>query len=343
MEGGRALLLHCAASAFFILSATVLYLNCAAGAVNHPFLLASACFAVASALLAWLRLLRIRSSRKGLPVRWSIGASQDTSRKFSRKCGKVAREGVVLFGNGDVYEGELSRGRCHGSGVYYFYAKGRYEGDWIDGKYEGHGIESWARGSQYLGQYRQGMRHGFGTYRFYEGDSYSGEWVGGQSHGCGVQSCSDDSFYAGEFKGGVKHGLGRYRFRNGDEYGGEYFGDKIHGFGVYKFANGHRYEGSWHEGRRQGFGTYTFWNGEARSGEWDNGTLRNRLQASDPAIKRAVEAARKFAEDAAKIPQMEEQVRKAVSAGNKAAIVARVIAMRAVQNQKEGKFCDINV
>ncbi|XP_074574618.1 uncharacterized protein LOC141831080 [Curcuma longa] len=207
----------------------------------------------------------------------------------------------------------------------------------------GDGIESWARGSQYLGQYRQGMRHGFGTYRFYEGDSYSGEWVGGQSHGCGVQSCSNDSFYAGEFKGGVMHGLGRYRFRNGDEYSGEYFGDKIHGFGVYKFANGHRYEGSWHEGRRQGFGTYTFWNGEARSGEWDNGTLRNRLQASDPAIKRDVEAARKLAEDAAKIPQMEEQVRKTVSAANKAAIVARVIAMRAVQNQKEGKFCDINV
>ncbi|KAJ1408080.1 MORN motif [Sesbania bispinosa] len=90
---------------------------------------------------------------------------------------------------------------------------GRYEGDWIDGRYDGCGVETWARGSRYRGQYRQGLRHGFGVYRFYTGDVYAGEWSNGQSHGCGVHTCEDGSKYVGEFKWGVKHGLGHYHFR----------------------------------------------------------------------------------------------------------------------------------
>jgi hypothetical protein len=122
-------------------------------------------------------------------------------------------EGVQTFSNGDVYEGEFRRGKFSGSGVYYFYKSGRYEGGWVDGKYDGHGVETWARGSRYRGQYRQGMRAGYGIYRFYTGDVYSGHWLNGQSHGCGVQTCGDGSCYVGEFKWGVKHGVGSYHFR----------------------------------------------------------------------------------------------------------------------------------
>ncbi|RRT39406.1 hypothetical protein B296_00040041, partial [Ensete ventricosum] len=91
--------------------------------------------------------------------------------------------------------------------------RGRYEGGWVDGKYDGHGIETWARGSRYWGQYHKGLRHGFGVFIFYNGDGYVGEWVGGQSHGVGLQRCSDGSRYSGDFKAGVKHGLGCYHFR----------------------------------------------------------------------------------------------------------------------------------
>ncbi|KAL4356278.1 hypothetical protein AHAS_Ahas09G0070700 [Arachis hypogaea] len=52
---------------------------------------------------------------------------------------------------------------------------GRYEGDWVDGKYEGFGVETWARGSRYKGQFKMGLRHGFRVYRFYTGDVYAGE------------------------------------------------------------------------------------------------------------------------------------------------------------------------
>ncbi|XVF51882.1 hypothetical protein PTKIN_Ptkin04bG0219900 [Pterospermum kingtungense] len=207
------------------------------------------------------------SSKSTKTVAWSIGSKPKSEKKVN------SGTWVQVYSDGDVYEGEFHKGKCSGSGVYYYYMKGRYEGDWIDGKYDGFGVETWAKGSRYRGQYRQGLRHGIGVYRFYTGDGYAGEWSNGQCHGCGVHSCEDGSKYVGEFKWGAKHGLGHYHFRNGDTYFGEYFADKMHGFGVYQFGNGHRYEGAWHEGRRQGFGAYTFRNGETQSGHWQNGVL----------------------------------------------------------------------
>ncbi|GFP89784.1 phosphatidylinositol 4-phosphate 5-kinase 1 [Phtheirospermum japonicum] len=278
----------------------------------------------------------LHAQTKSKPVQWF--KSQQIKKEKSIK--RITREGVEFYSNGDFYEGEFHKGRCNGSGVYNYFVNGRYEGDWIDGRYDGYGIESWARGSKYRGQYRQGLRHGYGVYKFYTGDSYAGEWCNGQSHGVGVQSCGDGSCYIGEFKSGVKHGIGCYHFRNGDRYAGEYFGDKVHGFGVYHFANGHYYEGSWHEGRKQGYGMYSFRNGEARCGEWDNGNLKTRLPPLTDAVLRAVQAARKTAENAIHLRRVDEQVNKAVAAANRAATAARVAAVKAVQNRIDGKFCD---
>lgn len=281
-------------------------------------------------------------SRPPLPVFWSIGsrpkAEKRTNSGFS----------VQAYSNGDVYEGEFHKGKCSGSGVYYYYMSGRYEGDWVDGKYDGYGVETWARGSRYRGQYRQGLRHGFGVYRFYTGDVYSGEWSNGQSHGCGIHTCDDGSRYVGEFKWGVKHGLGHYHFRNGDTYAGEYFADKMHGFGVYRFANGHQYEGAWHEGKRQGLGMYTFSNGEAQSGHWQNGILDipSTQNASYPVspvavyhskVLNAVQEARRAAERAYDVAKVDERVNRAVALANKAANAAKVAAVKSIQKQMHSR------
>ncbi|XP_074562843.1 uncharacterized protein LOC141819445 [Curcuma longa] len=273
-------------------------------------------------------------------VEWSLGGVE---RKEKRSGARIVREGIEFYSNGDYYEGEFHKGRCSGSGVYNFFGKGRYEGDWVDGKYDGYGIESWARGSRYRGQYLMGMRHGYGVYKFYSGDSYAGEWVGGQSHGVGAQTCSDGSSYFGEFKCGIKHGFGYYHFRNGDKYTGEYFADKIHGFGVYHFANGHCYEGSWHEGKKQGYGMYTFRTGDTRCGDWGAGVLKTPLCSSEPTMQCAVQAARKAAESSILVPRVDSQVNKAITAANRAATAARVAAIKAVQNGIDGKFCETNV
>ncbi|EEF35877.1 1-phosphatidylinositol-4-phosphate 5-kinase, putative [Ricinus communis] len=277
-------------------------------------------------------------TRPPFPVFWSIGSRTKSEKRANSGCW------VQVYSNGDVYEGEFHKGKCSGSGVYYYYMSGRYEGDWVDGKYDGYGVETWARGSRYRGQYRQGLRHGFGVYRFYTGDVYAGEWSNGQSHGCGVHTCEDGSRYVGEFKWAVKHGLGHYHFRNGDTYAGEYFADKMHGFGVYLFANGHRYEGAWHEGRRQGLGMYTFRNGETQSGHWQNGILdvpstQNTTYPVSPVavyhskVLNAVQEARRAAERAYDVAKVDERVNRAVAAANRAANAARVAAVKAVHKQ----------
>ncbi|CAH8356271.1 unnamed protein product [Eruca vesicaria subsp. sativa] len=281
-----------------------------------------------------IKKLNFRTKHKPKPVQWYIGDSNQEPVKTQE--GKTLFV-VQFFSNGDFYEGELNRGgRSHGSGVYYYYANGRYEGDWINGRYDGYGIESWSKGSKYKGQYKQGLRHGYGVYLFYTGDSYSGEWFNGQSHGFGVQTCSDGSSYVGEFKFGLKHGLGSYHFRNGDRYAGEYYGDKIHGFGVYHFANGHYYEGAWHEGRKQGYGTYGFRTGDAQCGEWDDGNIVNRFPPEIGPVRKAVQSAREMARKGVNQRRVDEQVVRAVAAAKKAATAARVAAVKAVQNQIDG-------
>ncbi|OWM83699.1 uncharacterized protein LOC116203946 isoform X2 [Punica granatum] len=283
-----------------------------------------------------------------LPVFWSIGSRPKLEKRVNSGCW------VQVYSNGDVYEGEFHKGKCSGSGVYYYYMSGRYEGDWVDGKYDGYGVETWARGSRYRGQYRQGLRHGYGVYRFYTGDVYAGEWSNGQSHGCGVHTCEDGSRYVGEFKWGVKHGLGHYHFRNGDRYAGEYFADKMHGFGVYSFANGHRYEGAWHEGRRQGLGMYTFRNGETQSGHWQNGILDVPSTQSTTApvspvavyhskVLNVVQEARRAAERAYDVAKVDERVNRAVTAANRSANAARVAAVKAVQKQMQYKSNGDNI
>ncbi|EFH65411.1 hypothetical protein ARALYDRAFT_339925 [Arabidopsis lyrata subsp. lyrata] len=128
--------------------------------------------------------------------------------------------------------------------------------------------------------------------------------------------------------------------RNGDKYAGEYFGDKIHGFGVYHFANGHYYEGAWHEGRKQGYGTYRFRTGDIKSGEWDDGSLVNHLSPDSDPVRRAVQSARERAKNGVNQRRVDEHVIRAVAAANKAATAARVAAVKAVQNQMDGKICD---
>ena len=117
---------------------------------------------------------------------------------------------------------------------------------------------------------------------------------------------------------------------------------------------------------------YTFRNGDKRSGDWDSGTLRTPLPPADPSVQRAVQvnnnfpvhiyqtkiyplqflwlfycpfiqASQRAAENAFRLPRVDEQVHKVVMAANREATAARVAAIKAVQNRMDGKFCDTYV
>ncbi|GKB99423.1 membrane occupation and recognition nexus repeat-containing protein [Tanacetum coccineum] len=121
----------------------------------------------------------------------------------------------------------------------------------------------------------------------------------------------------------------------------------LHGFGVYRFANGHRY----HEGRRQGYGMYTFRNGDTQSGYWDNGVLTlstsqdtSQAGSSSTTISHAKvlkAEARRIAEKAVALADLDERVNRAVTAANRAANAARVVAVKAVQNRMHDRPLEI--
>ncbi|XP_020592815.1 phosphatidylinositol 4-phosphate 5-kinase 9-like [Phalaenopsis equestris] len=271
--------------------------------------------------------------RRKKPVEWFVGDEENPTVFAGASIDN--RVGTELYSNGDSYEGELYLGKFNGSGVYDFFERGRYEGDWVDGKCDGYGIERWGKGTRYYGHYRKGLYHGFGVYQFNKSVGYAGEWARGQSNGYGVLRCSDGGCYVGQFEFGVKHGLGVYHFSNGDKYAGAYFGGMAHGFGVYYYANGDCYEGSWQEGVQQGFGMYALRGGGVKSGEWNYGTLKNSLSPAHPQVYSFAQSGRNAAERAILLPTVEDELNRAVSAANRAAAAARVAAVRAVRYREE--------
>ena len=94
----------------------------------------------------------------------SCAMSQDNKDECADMC--VAKDpvdrGIVLFPNGDSYEGEWKGDKMKGNGTYKFKS-----------------------GSVYTGDFEKSLRHGLGTMTYSNGDIYSGEWVNDRIAGKG--------------------------------------------------------------------------------------------------------------------------------------------------------------
>lgn len=62
--------------------------------------------------------------------------------------------------------------------AYRFSDGGRYEGEWINGRYEGRGRCEWHDGRIYEGEWKAGMAHGVGVETYPDGRiRHSGKWI----------------------------------------------------------------------------------------------------------------------------------------------------------------------
>ena len=62
----------------------------------------------------------------------------------------------------------------------------KYEGDFVNGKSEGHGKYIYEDGEYYIGQYLNGLKHGKGIVYYKNGTiKYEGDFVNGKSEGHG--------------------------------------------------------------------------------------------------------------------------------------------------------------
>eukprot|EP00020_Sapocribrum_chincoteaguense_P001125 CAMPEP_0170739140 /NCGR_PEP_ID=MMETSP0437-20130122/5006_1 /TAXON_ID=0 /ORGANISM="Sexangularia sp." /LENGTH=1163 /DNA_ID=CAMNT_0011077583 /DNA_START=152 /DNA_END=3643 /DNA_ORIENTATION=+ len=170
----------------------------------------------------------------------------------------------------------------------------RYEGTWLNDKYEGTGSLVLPSGWSYTGQFHSGKPHGKGRLETGAGESYEGELKHGEYDGVGVWSGADGSTYDGQFESGRRHGTGTLTFPSGDVYtgdfkngqrsgrgklrspdskywyDGEWFGDRKEGTGT-SFGDFGVFEGSFRRNMRHGAGTWKRADGRVLVAEWADG------------------------------------------------------------------------
>ena len=71
-------------------------------------------------------------------------------------------KGVIIYDNGDVYEGDIVEFMAHGKGEILYDAGGKYIGDSKFDKPDGKGFIIYPNGVTYKGDFKHGVQHGKG-------------------------------------------------------------------------------------------------------------------------------------------------------------------------------------
>lgn len=187
-------------------------------------------------------------------------------------------KGLVVFPNGDTYEGDLLNGKMHGVGT--FTSKKMslsYKGQFKEDVFHGDGLLIYPNGESYQGAFVEGKRCGKGTLEkkgtypctyigLFEDDQIKGQgllsyanqdWFEGIFDEKGLQGfgrcCINKSNYTGGFLNGLKHGLGKEVLSNGTIYDGT-FESNYFVKGKVSWPNGMFYEGTFQNGVFDGEG-----------------------------------------------------------------------------------------
>ncbi|GHU22595.1 hypothetical protein FACS189472_15500 [Alphaproteobacteria bacterium] len=73
-------------------------------------------------------------------------------------------QGILVYADGGVYDGEWSGDRKNGKGTLTLVSGDGYVGEFVNNFAEGKGMVSFASGSMYEGEWKRGKMPGTGTY-----------------------------------------------------------------------------------------------------------------------------------------------------------------------------------
>lgn len=110
----------------------------------------------------------------------------------------------MFYPNGSHYVGEFKNNLRDGNGKFTNKKGYIYEGEWLDGHFEGWGTIK-KRGndgcvvSVYQGQFKNWKKHGEGK-QFFVNGFYEGLWRDGKRAGLGIMWYNDGSVYLGNWK-----------------------------------------------------------------------------------------------------------------------------------------------
>ena len=155
----------------------------------------------------------------------------------------------------------------------------KYEGDFVNDKYEGNGKYIWEDGEYYIGQFLNGLKHGKGTI-YYKNKNirYKGDFVNDKYEGNGKYIYANGNYYIGQWLNGLKHGKGTLYYKNNSiKYEGDFVNNKYEGNGKYIYESGEYYIGQFLNGLKHGKGIeYDKNNNIKYEGNFDNDNILNK-------------------------------------------------------------------
>ena len=163
--------------------------------------------------------------------------------------------GRLIFKNGEIYIGQFHNDKYNGKGVlYYKKNKEKYEGNFLEGKYDGKGKLVEENGDYYIGYFKNGKKNGFGE-EYYNNKTlkYSGEFKDNLYNGSGKRIYSDGSYYIGFWLNGIRYSDGKIYINDKILYEGFFINEIIKGK-IYS-NNGQYYEGEIKNYKMNGKGT----------------------------------------------------------------------------------------
>ena len=166
-----------------------------------------------------------------------------------------------------------------------FYSDGRlkYEGDIVNGKYEGFGKQIFEDGTYYEGQWENNKKNGKGILYYKDGTiKYDGDFINDKKEGNGKFVFENGEYYIGQWFNNKRSGKGKEFCKDGTlKYDGEFFNDQKEGNGKCCFEDGEYYIGQWSNGKMNGQGKFydknnrLLYNGNFKNGVFQGSNNNN--------------------------------------------------------------------
>jgi hypothetical protein len=214
------------------------------------------------------------TTRTGL---WKKGKPADASGNVLEEY--IAKKKEERIDDGTNIQSGCLAGDCkNGQGIFAYPDGSKYEGNFVNGKFDGEGTFTFSNGDVYNGGFKENYPDGQGTRKLLDGTLEAGEWRQGEFLGNSLMVRGK----VGCIEGDCDNGQGTYVYKEGSaKYIGAFRDKTPHGYGTCTYANGDVYVGEWKEGGFDGRGTLTLRDKTIVEGFWRAGEYLGKETPAD--------------------------------------------------------------